>query len=255
MPIKIKRRKFKKCKFCGKTFLKRRFSDQKYCSNSCSNRSRTRLVVVVCQNCGKEMRKQKRFKDAKISCSKSCAAQYRNRQPEFKDVLVRGGQTAMKKLQKQMKLNPQWAVASSERMKLNNPMDDPRTAWKAINTKRINGTLHIWKGKRGGNGQLTTAQILLATALGWEMEVAVGLKKKEIFYPTRYILDIGNRKLKIGIEVDGKGHELEKIILKDLKKEAKLKELGWMVLRFTNEEVMTNLSKVLLEIKKEVKAL
>ncbi|HDZ27302.1 MAG TPA: DUF559 domain-containing protein [Candidatus Aminicenantes bacterium] len=124
-----------------------------------------------------------------------------------------------------------------------------------ISTKRINGTLNVWLGKRGGNGQFTPQQVLLATALGWPMEVAISLGKRQKGYPTNYKVDVGNKKLKLGIEVDGKNHRMKRNILKDKKKENKLEELGWKVLRFTNKEITMNLSRVLFKIKKEIKAM
>lgn len=151
-------------------------------------------------------------------------------------------------------------------MTKNNPAKDPRVIEKMKQTKRINGTLHIWAGERGGNGTYTEPQMLLAATLGWEMEVAIPLaphlpkgEKREYTtangWPTNYKLDIGNRTLKIGIEVDGRGHKWSEKLKKDKKKEDALKPLGWKVLHFTNEEIMTNLSMVLLEIKKEIRAL
>ena len=100
---------------------------------------------------------------------------------------------------------------------------------------------------------MTMPQILLAGSLGWNTEVAISLGPKQPGYPTCYKVDIGNQVLKIAIEVDGNGHNGNKIKFLDLKKEAKLKELGWRVLRFTNQEIMTDISLVLLEIEKEIK--
>jgi very-short-patch-repair endonuclease len=90
------------------------------------------------------------------------------------------------------------------------------------------------------------------------MEVAIptGNKPRDgSGYPTCYKADVGNHLLKIAIEVDGKGHKWKKGKLRDLKKEEKLKQLGWKTLRFTNEEILEDISKVLLVIKKEIKDL
>lgn len=154
----------------------------------------------------------------------------------------------------------------SARMKENNPANMPGVIGKGQQTKREKGILHVWAAKRGGNGTHTEPQILLASTLKWELEVAVTLadhlpkgEKREYLkandWPTCYKLDIGNRNLKIGIEVDGKGHKWKRKREKDKKKEEALKPLGWGVLHFTNKEIMTNLSMVLSEIKKEIKAL
>jgi len=55
--------------------------------------------------------------------------------------------------------------------------------------------------------------------------------------------------LKIGIEVDGQSHNSAKAKERDSKKDRKLEELGWHILRFRNEEVLENLNDTLLTIK------
>lgn len=200
-----------------------------------------------CPTCGKLVEKKKnRF------CSRACG---------YKDPKRRriSSETMRKTNLRRRKI-------LSERMTKNNPTKDPKVIEKMKQTKRINGTLHIWQGERGGNGSYTEPQMLLAATLGWEIELPVKLAehipkggKREYTdangWPTCYKLDIGNRELKIGIEVDGKGHRWKYKKEKDKKKEDALKPLGWKVLHFTNEEIMTNLSAVLLEIRKEIKAL
>ena len=119
-------------------------------------------------------------------------------------------------------------------------------------TKRKKGTLFTWAGERGGNGQLTKPQVLLASYLNWPTEVSIttGMGKLR-GYPPSYKVDIGNEGLKIAIEIDGKGHNLPLQKAKDMKKESLLRTLGWKVLRFTNKEVTKNPMKVYLEIKRE----
>ena len=140
---------------------------------------------------------------------------------------------------------------ASERMKRNNPMFDPAIVEKMKAVKRTNGTLHVWPGKRGGNGQHTPSQILLATALGWPMEVAIKTghhQQDGSGFPACYKADVGNKKLKIAIEVDGKDHNGKKKKLQDQKKEQKLNGLGWKVLRFTNEQIGNDLPTCLQKI-------
>jgi len=68
-----------------------------------------------------------------------------------------------------------------------------------------------------------------------------------------YILDFFCHELFLGIEVDGKGHELPDVANKDLKKENKMNEFGIIVLRFTNEAVMENTVDVLKKIEDWIK--
>jgi hypothetical protein len=158
----------------------------------------------------------------------------------------------------------QWlSKISSERMKKNNPSTMPGIAAKQTATRRINGTLR--PAVHGGNGTgPTKPELLLLTALGnaWENNLPIKTfphcakgERRHPGFPTCYKVDVGNRTLKIAIEIDGGSHRPLIKKQQDIKKEKKLTELEWKVLRFTNKEVMTNLSQVLLEIKREIKAL
>ena len=86
---------------------------------------------------------------------------------------------------------------------------------------------------------------------GWKLELAIPTqvpRKPGCGYPTNYKVDLGNLELKLVVEVDGKMHRSKEVMLLDVKKTRKLEELGWTVLRFTNEAVMTRLSLVSLVI-------
>jgi hypothetical protein len=103
---------------------------------------------------------------------------------------------------------------------------------------------------QGGNGKPPpVAQMLLASALGWEMEVAVPTKQpRGSGYPTCYKLDMANRDLRIGVEVDGPSHCSLERQAQDRKKEELLQSLGWKVLRFSNEVVIRNLNACVREV-------
>ena len=123
-------------------------------------------------------------------------------------------------------------------MKKNNPMKNAITREKvSVKLKAIGHKPKI----RGGNGQITNPQLLLATALGWEMEYPVKTLKKEN-YPSIYKIDIANPILKIGIEVDGNSHCALSRQAEYKKKVDLLNSLGWYILRFKYEEVLINLS-------------
>lgn len=97
---------------------------------------------------------------------------------------------------------------------------------------------------QGGNGKgPTTPEKKLADALNWLTNVVVPTRiPKGNGYPTCYKLDIGNAAMKVGIEVDGSSHHAKARQEQDEKKTKLLSELGWTVLRFSNQEVMENLS-------------
>jgi very-short-patch-repair endonuclease len=76
------------------------------------------------------------------------------------------------------------------------------------------------------------------------MEVAIPTKMgRHSGYPTCYKVDIANRDLKVAIEVDGHTHNCTAIRQADTKKTAFLESLGWSMLRFTNAEVLGDLTK------------
>lgn len=246
------------CPVCQKKLDPRKKGCGKiHCSYACRYKSRVLLIEVECM-CGKKFicKRRKDGTPRKRFCSLQCVAQWRLSLPGAKEKCSAGGKHAVKKLLSWMKANrEEFSKYHSERMKTNNPAQNPLIMEKMKATKRANGTLHVWKGIRGGNGFLTEPQKLLASALGWPMEVAVGTGPRKSGRATRYIIDIANSKLKIGIEVDGTGHRQKKIIELDRKKTEVLESLGWKILRFTNQEITMNLSLVLLRVKKEIRAL
>ena len=134
------------------------------------------------------------------------------------------------------------AAIHSKRMQENNPMRRPEVRAKAAASRRASET--PWAPSvRGGNGTGPTVyQQLLATALGWPMEVAICTKvPRGQGYPTCYKVDVGNRELQIAIEVDGRSHQHTLRKQADAKRTAFLNGLGWTVLRFTNHQVKDNL--------------
>lgn len=56
-----------------------------------------------------------------------------------------------------------------------------------------------------------------------------------------YIADFMCKELMLIIEVDGSIHELEEVRKNDAQRQKALEEAGFTVLRFTNEEVLTNI--------------
>jgi hypothetical protein len=221
------------CVECGRRFHSRYPATQfpPTCSPACkaARRAKRRKVVVApCVMCGVSVTCEGRVglgmvRAGRVYCSESCKAAARN--------------AKMARLRSRIDL-----TACSERMKARNPMHDPATKARMIESLRKTD----WRPKvRGGNGQLTVPQVRLAEALGWPTEVVVrtGCRPKDgSGCPTCYKLDIGNASLKVGVEVDGETHRTVAGRARDAKKDACLVTLGWLVLRFSNREVMENLS-------------
>ena len=147
-------------------------------------------------------------------------------------------------------------------MRKNKPMWKDGVVQKMIATKERNGTLHVWKERRGGNGTLSEPQKLLLQELGdgWIPEFPVTVpwinpERKINRLSHTYKVDIGNPILKVAIEVDGKAHSYKSVQQSDLKRTERLEEVGWKVFRFTNKEIMTNCLEVVTKIKTLIKDL
>lgn len=224
-----------------------------------------------CQHCGKEYTLEKNFPTRK-ACSKHCGDQIagqKRKGPKTAEIRARMQLAQRESRRTKPEIWEPLNQRSSERMKGNNPFHKQEVVEKMKDTKTKNGTLNIFSGRRGGNGYLTTPQIKLLSALGWNQNNNKNFGTTKVFgtywkpeavictghsgkdgegFPSNYKVDIGSMDKNLAIEVDGRGHISKSVTEKDLKKEQKLTELGWTVLRVTNEDIMTNLSQVLLRI-------
>ncbi len=59
-----------------------------------------------------------------------------------------------------------------------------------------------------------------------------------------YIADFMCKELKLIIEVDGYSHTLEEVVIKDKKRQKDLEDVGFIVIRFTDEEVLKGIQNV-----------
>ncbi len=59
-----------------------------------------------------------------------------------------------------------------------------------------------------------------------------------------YIVDFFSKDLKLVIEVDGITHTWGEVAEKDIKRDVRLREIGFQVLRFTDNEVMNDFNNV-----------
>lgn len=82
-----------------------------------------------------------------------------------------------------------------------------------------------------------------------------GLKFRRQHPVGTYILDFYCHAKRLSIEVDGGYHQMAEQQKLDKKRTVRLKEMLIDEIRFTNEEVLTNLPKVLTEIRQKIKEL
>lgn len=237
-PNRVKKTITKKCKDCGK----------KYETTSKTSHYCAKCLITYCKTCGKQIKR------GSIFCGRNCMKVDPERRERSSIWMT--------------KLNEIRKPDIIERMTHNNPGSNPKTIEKMKETKRKKGILHIWSGEKGGNGKiLPKYQQLLFSVLNeiengkWNTEYPVnttpnyipkGEKRKWLKknnYPTCYKIDIANPILKIGIEIDGGTHQRKERKEQDLKKTILLTKYGWKILRYTNQEVKMNLSKIISQIK------
>lgn len=172
-------------------------------------------------------------------CSNRCAAMARMAPPERREAQSLAVREHWSTVPHPHKGKKRPDVA--KRMRENNPMRNPETLAKMTASKQ--GATFL---SRGGNGQLTRPQILLAEATGLPTEYAIGLPVSWLRAqgiqspPTNYKVDLAHIESKTAIEVDGATHKTPRWRFLDRRKTDILGLLGWSVLRFWNEEVLAD---------------
>ena len=95
-----------------------------------------------------------------------------------------------------------------------------------------------------------------AEAVIWKYVLRAGIMKKYTFNKQRpvlnYIADFMCKELNLIIEVDGASHLEEEIVVKDIEREKKLRSAGFIILRFSDNEVLHDLDRVRLRIEEEI---
>lgn len=81
---------------------------------------------------------------------------------------------------------------------------------------------------------------------------ALGVRFRRQFIIGDFIADFACLEKKLVVEVDGEYHFTQKQIEEDRKRSYHISQLGYRVIRFTNEEVMTDINDVILNIKKNL---
>jgi len=224
------------CKVCGKECRPRSHTKINiFCSRECVlediNRKRLRVSTVCCK-CGKEIVIQgvqrKNFeRTGKAYCSLECASI-----PKAE---------GLKRAATEARQDPAWRKRASIRMKERNPMWMQGAKEKMIESSK--GRTYF--SARGGNGQITKPQIALHEATGMRIEYAVTTSSIKTLFsdvPHAYKVDLADPETKLAVEVDGESHNNPRQKSLDAKKTEVLNSLGWTVLRFTNEEVDSNLN-------------
>lgn len=184
------------------------------------------MIKIICPICKKRFEASQRLTNPgrkKKCCSRSCARKQMWNLMSTKARKKMGAAVSMK-----MRGRPSW----------NKGLPWPKK-FRLLQSKiaKVQNRTFIF---RQGNGHgMTRHEKLLTTVLPpvfvWNYAIALGGRQPG--YPTNYKVDFANVKKKLAIEVDGSSHSSIDRQKKDRKKEARLRELGWRVLRISNSTV------------------
>ena len=104
---------------------------------------------------------------------------------------------------------------------------------------------HFYNKNLQPNANRLRKEMTKAEACLWKYVLRAGKMKGYGFRRQRpvlnYIADFMCKELMLIVEVDGSIHELEEIRKNDEQRQKALEEAGFTVLRFTNNEVLTNI--------------
>ena len=71
----------------------------------------------------------------------------------------------------------------------------------------------------------------------------------------RYFADFACDRLRLILEIDGGIHDRDDVILRDHLRQVELETIGWTVLRFSNEEALSNPERIIAAIRKHAREL
>ena len=113
---------------------------------------------------------------------------------------------------------------------------------------------HKYNKKLKPNADELRHHMTKAEACLWKYALRAGMMRGYTFRRQRsihcYIADFVCLPLSLIIEVDGGSHLFKETELKDMRKDKTLKELGFTILRFRDEEVLRNIENVKLMIER-----
>jgi len=146
---------------------------------------------------------------------------------------------------------PEIIAARSRRMKLNNPMKDPKVAKRALQTSKerfLRDETHgwhrniermsIWLHRHPSDSQRKLYEILDELGVSYEKEFRIKLGKAFEGSKSYYFADAAFPELRLDVEVDGWWHyNNEEVRKQDAIREEALKANGWTVLRLSGSYV------------------
>lgn len=226
-------RPIKPCLQCGDAFsyTPRPRREQKFCRKQCADLHRTKPSQGPCPQCGRAV-PHVPGKKKRVYCSRRCSGlstPHPPRGPHSPETRLKLSRAA-----KVRSARPEFRLWASNHMRRMNA--DPSV--RAKTTASLKGRTFT---HRGGNGQFTPEQTALHLRTSWPMEVSIPTGNPKWKSAT---VDLAHPTLKIAVECDGASHHTLKQRNRDQMKEIMLVQMGWVVLRFWNSEVTSDLESV-----------
>lgn len=220
-----------------------------------------------CDNCGKDLNRyntkfyNNKNKSNRFYCNHSCKTQYEHDNHIGCDLVDYDeiGKKGSKTLKALYNDKNSTLYKHKQNMIKNNPMFKEDIKNKMTQTlRKLSKDGKLKNNFKYGNGHISKAESFILEdmiKLGFSYNKGIHTKKYKELYPESkipivYKPDYINKESKIAIEIDGNSHKRTKIKLLDEKKEKVLKFYGYTILRFSNEDVLSNKENVLKEIKK-----
>ena len=197
----------------------------------------------VCEYCGKPFSvpntkhgRSRRF------CGTSCSAKWRISKYGIPPKSEQAKDRASKRLHERWQ-DPEFRTKRIQAMKDHNPVYMDGVIEKAHQTRLKNGS--YTNNFRYGNGKVSEHEAKVKTLLehhGFYYNYAIPTKIARDAFPkekfsVNYKPDFVNLTTKVCIEVDGDNHKKKEQIEKDRKKEKCLSYLGFIVVRFTHDQI------------------
>ena len=222
-------------------------------------------VSCHCDYCNEDLNKytssmyNKKSKSNTLCCSKACTLKLQHELGIRDNIMTDKVKNKISnKLKENYKTPGTGNYKRKQEMLFNNPMNNEIYRNKMISSIRDLASKGKLKNNfKYGNGKISEAEQFIYNDLinlGFEYNKGISTKSFKFKFPEAkvpfvYKADFINKNLKIAIEIDGRSHNYKTIKEADIKKQEVFDFNDYIVLRFTNEQVLTNKDYVLKEIK------
>ncbi len=224
------------CRVCKKPIGR---YPQMYCGQECKKYSTLRL----CGWCGKEFFPKWRLKQEIGFCSRACSGKWKWSQPSYRNKLhdnpaFSDRKAIGKKISAAIMADPAERKRRSELTKRRSPEYKSAIMRKSWTKRHANGEKAFGNNGNGHPPSVAESafQRLFPESI-YNYVVRSGRKHVE-GYQHYAKIDFSWPNIKLAVEVDGETHTRTKQIERDNRKQEVLNDLGWKLIRVSNEQVL-----------------